>query len=325
MSKDFAHILPESRLGQSHPSKASFLSAAYGLNGGGGSVRKTKEYTLVVVTQSSKRRILLGLKHRGFGTGFYNSFGGKMDSTIDESYAHGAVRELQEETNVSVPLEIMNDGHVGQLRFTFEEEHSEEMIVHLFRIDVDLCSDISNTTSETTNNETIDRTNVVQVYPDSIRGCEEISPQWFHCWNNIPLHQMFADDSIWLPILLSQPVGKVKFDGWFHFFKGGAETNSIMHHFIHFHVHTSPKLLANEGNHNGANIDTNNNSRKFTLEQRLFHTLHQKDNRGLYPSRNSKNVGNLSTPYDPSLETIPMIMSWMWQEDTAHLQDYFLF
>ena len=107
-----------------------------------------------------------------------------MDSTIDESYAHGTIQELQEETNISVPLEIMNNGHMGQLRFNFEEEHSEEMIVHLFHIDIDLCLDISNITSKTTNNETIDRMNVVQIHPDSIWCCEEITPQWFHCWNN---------------------------------------------------------------------------------------------------------------------------------------------
>jgi len=38
-----------------------------------------KQYTLVILHISSKSSLLLGLKNRGFGCGFYNSFGGKLD------------------------------------------------------------------------------------------------------------------------------------------------------------------------------------------------------------------------------------------------------
>jgi hypothetical protein len=56
--------------------------------------------------------------------------------------------------------------------------------------------DITTTTSTTT-------TTSKYVNPSTIRPCDEIIPQWFDDYSDIPLHNMFADDSIWLTRLLS--------------------------------------------------------------------------------------------------------------------------
>ncbi len=48
-------------------------------------MNNTKQYTLVLVIEGNK--ILLGLKKRGFGVGWWNGFGGKInhDETIEEA------------------------------------------------------------------------------------------------------------------------------------------------------------------------------------------------------------------------------------------------
>jgi 8-oxo-dGTP pyrophosphatase MutT (NUDIX family) len=150
----FVNVLPPSRLGQAHGTLDSFHAAA------SISTSTSKEYTLIVVTEEEpssssprgvaddeqqfgnandsprrsprRRRILLGLKNRGFGQGLYNSFGGKFDSP-EESVEECACRELQEETNITVTVSTMTDCKVGVQHFTFEDM-TVEMIVHVFRI-----------------------------------------------------------------------------------------------------------------------------------------------------------------------------------------------
>eukprot|EP00957_Ditylum_brightwellii_P036814 2787922-Ditylum_brightwellii.AAC.1 len=119
----FIKALPPSRLGKSHPSLQSYLDAVYPdlvLDKKHDTTKrddddavlrppvrpKQKEFSLVVVTESRYKRILLGMKNRGFGKGFYNAFGGKIDPG-DKSPAYGAMRELKEETNINVPLDVI--------------------------------------------------------------------------------------------------------------------------------------------------------------------------------------------------------------------------
>ena len=56
-----------------------------------------KQVTLCLVINREKKKILFGMKKRGFGVGKYNGFGGKVLSgeTIEEA----ALRELQENQN----------------------------------------------------------------------------------------------------------------------------------------------------------------------------------------------------------------------------------
>jgi ADP-ribose pyrophosphatase YjhB (NUDIX family) len=293
----FRHVLQKDRLGTEHASLDSYHTA----------VKQTAkkndtdipiEFSLVVVlspnsTQkqrqetSSNISILLGKKLRGFGKGFYNCFGGKLERSLHEHLypARGAVRELQEETGVHIPLSVMEDGYVGTLNFTFDDwEVNRAMKVYLYCMVVSFSAeeDRANTTHE--RDEQAD----ITIDPNQIRGCEEIEPKWFNNVYEIPLNQMFADDSLWLTMLLKhyddkfgslnnkvQPSAtlndeypnqsKFMFDGWFHFASGGADTNKILHHYL------KPK-------HPGIVLCFSSAPPppvvKYTLEKQLFHALH---------------------------------------------------
>lgn len=153
-------------------------------------------------------RILLGLKNRGFGCGYYNSFGGKFLNE-EETVEACACRELKEETNLKVHLDEMAKSKVGIQRYTFEND-PVEMIMHLFRIKLE------NTVAN-------------KGGCHNVTECDEITPMWFHDINAIPFDNMFADDSLWLPMLLSSP-SPLTIDGWYHFQENCQETNTILHY-----------------------------------------------------------------------------------------------
>jgi len=266
----FRHALDSSRLGKRHDSLESYTASV----GRGSELDKEdipKEFSLVTIlcrnedTQSdntkSRLSILVGKKMRGFGEGFYNCFGGKLEKDLGEQKqpAKGAVRELKEETGISIPLSTMEESFVGTINFTFDDwQENRAMRVHLFCVFVSLSADATSSTQN-------QNANTVNIDPDQIRGCDEIEPVWVHNCYDLPLQQMFADDSIWLPMLLHHHESSIgvhlKFDAWFHFHKGGAETNSIMHYHIQRH---------------GQDLSNNEpkQSAKYNLEKKLFHALH---------------------------------------------------
>jgi len=132
--------------------------------------------TLCIIHKDSK--ILLGMKKRGFGAGFWNGFGGKVKE--GESIEEAAKRETKEEIGV-VPLDLKK---VGILKFQFKGE-PEILEVHVFS-----CSN----------------------FEGEIKESEEMAPKWFKI-EQIPFNQMWPDDKYWLPLLLK---GK-NFEGEFHF------------------------------------------------------------------------------------------------------------
>jgi hypothetical protein len=69
------------------------------------------------------------------------------------------------------------------------------------------------------------------INPKVIRGCEEITPLWIDNWYDLPLNNMHADDSVWLPYLL-ETKGDLFLDGYFHFHAGGQDVNRVEHYFI---------------------------------------------------------------------------------------------
>ena len=254
----FHQALDSSRLGRRHESLESYAA----------SVKHSKEdtpkeFSLVTILSQKEREdqrcdntssnlsVLIGKKLRGFGEGFYSCFGGKLENDLGELThpAKGAVRELEEETGICVPLSTMEESFVGTINFTFEDwQKHKAMKVHLFCVFVSLSVDTS--TTESANN-------IVNIDPGKIRGCEEIEPLWVHNIYDLPLHEMFADDSVWLTMLLHHYEANVgtelKFDAYFHFNKGGSDTNAMMHYYIN---------------------QLDQSVAKYSLEQKLFHALH---------------------------------------------------
>ncbi len=131
--------------------------------------------TLVFVIHDGQ--ILLIRKKRGLGAGKVNGPGGKIDP--GETPCEGAVREAQEELGITVldPVEI------GVLHFNFTDGLAIQC--HVFAATQHI-----GTATET----------------------DEAIPLWTPV-NAIPLDEMWADDRLWIPHLLSrQP-----FLGYFDF------------------------------------------------------------------------------------------------------------
>ncbi|MBI2625144.1 MAG: 8-oxo-dGTP diphosphatase [Candidatus Nealsonbacteria bacterium] len=140
---------------------------------------KTKKIlTLCIVHNHSK--VLLGIKKRGFGSGKWNGFGGKIEK--GESIKEAALRELKEETGL-VGKDINN---LGVLDFEFLG-NPEILEVHVFK-----AADLKGEPKET----------------------EEMAPKWFNI-NEVPFDLMWPDDKYWFPLFLSDKKfrGKFLFEG----------------------------------------------------------------------------------------------------------------
>ena len=112
--------------------------------------------------------ILLAMKKRGFGEGYWNGIGGKVE--VGETIKQALVRECQEEIGVT-PLVYQK---VAIHDFKFPDGHSG-MIVHAY-----LCTEWEGEPEET----------------------EEMAPCWF-ATSEIPYDQMWQDDRYWLPLVLA--------------------------------------------------------------------------------------------------------------------------
>lgn len=125
-----------------------------------------------------ENQVLLGMKKRGFGSGRWNGFGGKMEE--GETIEQATLRELDEEVGIK-------DGQLtkaGVLEFSFQND-KKILQVHIFKL-----TDFSDTSTET----------------------EEMKPQWF-TFNEIPFSKMWSDDEHWFPLLLNNKL----FEGEFLF------------------------------------------------------------------------------------------------------------
>jgi len=133
-----------------------------------------KILTLCLVVDSKK--ILLGMKKRGWGEGRWNGFGGKVEEgeTIEEA----AKRELLEESGICAN----NLEKKGVVNFEYLDD-GKLMEVHIFKV----CG-----------------------YSGTITESEEMMPQWFDVFE-IPFDQMWPDDLHWLPVFLKDKNFKGKF------------------------------------------------------------------------------------------------------------------
>lgn len=136
-----------------------------------------KLLTLVVIFSKDNKKILLGMKKRGFGVGRWNGFGGKLE--MGETIEDAAKREVSEE----IEIKLKNIEKCGII--TFYEAEDNPLEVHIFK---------SN--------------NFINIPVET----EEMKPEWFDV-DKIPYGKMWPDDKYWLPMLIS---GK-KFKGEFWF------------------------------------------------------------------------------------------------------------
>ncbi len=137
-------------------------------------------YTLTFLLK--KNQILLGLKKRGFGEGYYNGFGGKVQN--HESIIDAARREVLEECNIQVNNLI----HKAKLYFIFEHSIKPNIEGYVF---------ISNNFIGTPK-ESDEMKPVWFTIPDTIN-----QSSIYHLLNSIPFQSMWQDDIFWLPFLFS--------------------------------------------------------------------------------------------------------------------------
>lgn len=131
-----------------------------------------KSYTLIFCRRKNPagfNEILLGMKKRGFGTGKWNGFGGKIEA--EETAEEGAIRELEEESSLVVAAENMLPK--GYLVFNMKESQ-KIMKVHVYES---------------------------WIWSGQEAESDEMRPQWWR-EDSIPFELTWLDDRYWLPLLL---------------------------------------------------------------------------------------------------------------------------
>jgi 8-oxo-dGTP pyrophosphatase MutT (NUDIX family) len=135
--------------------------------------------TICFLIDAESRRVLLGLKKRGFGQGKYNGFGGKIADGEDARDA--AVREVREECGLEVaPADLVAAGHLTFI-FPFCPESNHD--VEVFR---------------------------VATWRGEPRESDEMRPEWFPI-GAIPYGRMWEDDGHWLPLVLGGAAVEAEF------------------------------------------------------------------------------------------------------------------
>jgi len=135
-----------------------------------------KDHAVLTFVRQNEELLLI-LKKRGLGAGKYNAPGGRIEP--GETPEAAAVRETQEELCVT-PTGMRP---AGRLHFVFVDGYSLDC--HVFT-----ASDAIGTATET----------------------DEAVPFWC-AERDIPYDQMWADDRLWLPLLLEER----PFEAWFIF------------------------------------------------------------------------------------------------------------
>ena len=114
--------------------------------------------------------LLLGMKNRGFGSGKYNGFGGKVE--VGETIENAAVRELREECDIAVTLADLT--RAARLEFFFPAQPDWDQVVYVF---------------------------IARRWRGEPVETREMTPAWFEL-DALPYEQMWMDDPYWLPLVL---------------------------------------------------------------------------------------------------------------------------
>lgn len=125
--------------------------------------------TLCILIDYSNKKVLLGMKKRGFGKGKWNGFGGKLNG--NESFRQAAVRELLEETGLRIQEEGLKK--VGEFKVGFPNKDWDQ-IIHVF---------------------------VLRDWQGEPQESEEMKLKWFK-FSEIPYESMWNIDEMWLPKVL---------------------------------------------------------------------------------------------------------------------------
>ncbi|MBD3249480.1 NUDIX domain-containing protein [Candidatus Woesearchaeota archaeon] len=140
-----------------------------------------REATLCLLVHKDARKVLLGMKKRGFGKGNYNGFGGGREE--GESFEEATIRELQEEIDVKTNAKDLYK--VGSFRFYFPVKKENNHLVQVY---------------------------LAERWEGTPKESEEMAPKWFD-FEKIPYDKMWDADKYWLPLIMK---GK-KIDAEFFF------------------------------------------------------------------------------------------------------------
>lgn len=130
-----------------------------------------------------KDRVLLGMKKRGFGAGWWNGFGGKVHE--GESIEEAMKRELEEESGIIA--KVYKERAV--IEFVFDK--TDKIVeMHVYEI---------------------------TEYEGEPKESEEMSPRWF-LKTEVPFGQMWPADKEWMTMFFEgmDIEGQVVFDGETH-------------------------------------------------------------------------------------------------------------
>ena len=140
----------------------------------------SKKVLTLLLLRRGADEVLLGRKKRGFGAGYLNGFGGKVEA--GETVLEGALREMEEECGLR--LDPADVSLRGVLDFEFDDNPTP-WEVHVF--------------------------GAARHEGDPVET-EEMAPVWTRV-DALPFDQMWADDVHWYPLFLA---GK-RFRGRFSF------------------------------------------------------------------------------------------------------------
>lgn len=130
-----------------------------------------KENKLILVFPVREDRVLLGLKKRGFGEGYWNGFGGKIED--GETKIEALIRECREEAGIK-PISFLRVAKLNFFNARLIEQHHHNFVY------IYLCDKWRGRPAET----------------------EEMQPKWFSK-NSLPLDSMWPPDRLWLPQILN--------------------------------------------------------------------------------------------------------------------------
>jgi 8-oxo-dGTP diphosphatase len=124
--------------------------------------------------------VLLAMKKRGFGAGWWNGAGGKLHD--GETFAQAAARETAEEIGI-VPTRL---DKVMEVSFFFPHKPAWDQTTHVF-----LCDAWTGEPAES----------------------EEMKPAWFAV-ADVPFGQMWPSDDLWIPRVLAGEIleSQITFD-----------------------------------------------------------------------------------------------------------------